>query len=95
MGHFTFPQAQSGKYIRDYLQSVIKLDHKVVQSSWKLNKEVLIPFLKECGVKYNVMNNRYKGLNTADLQNSYIITEDKELWTKFKIYCKQKYYGKI
>jgi hypothetical protein len=89
--YFTFPQAQSGYYLRKYLHDVIQLEHKLVESSWKLNNQVLIPFLKENGVKYEKMNPRYKGLCTANLINSHTIVESKELWNKFKTWCKNNY----
>lgn len=85
--YFSTPTSEAGYKIRQFLHQ-IKYPHKIVESSWKLNKQILIPFMKENNIKYLTMNQKYKGINTADLQNCYTILESKEVWNKFRQWCK-------
>lgn len=85
--YFSTPTSEAGYKIRQFLHQ-IKIEHKNVEKAFRLNKKILIPFMKENNLKYKVMNQRYKGINTADLQNCYTILESKEIWDKFRQWCK-------
>lgn len=71
---FTFPSAAAGYGLRTYLHSTKLFPHKLVERSGVLNRTILIPFLKHMNIEYHVHNRRYKGLDTADLKNSLIIS---------------------
>lgn len=86
--YFSTPTSRAGYKIRQFLNQ-IGVSVKFTNSSWKLNKKVLMPFLREFNLPYRKMNQRYKGINTADLQNSYTILEDKEIWDNFRKWCKE------
>lgn len=85
--YFSTPTSRAGYKIRTFLYQ-ININHKDVDKPFRLNKKVLIPFMKDHNLKYKVMNQRYKGINTADLQNCYTILESKEIWDKFRQWAK-------
>ena len=85
--YFSTPTSRAGYIIRTFLHQ-INYPHKMVESAGKLNKLILIPFMKENNMRYKVINYRYKGINTAELNNCYDILENKETWDKFRKWCK-------
>lgn len=85
--YFPTPTSRAGYQIRQFLRQ-IGYPHRLVESSFKSNREIFIPFLKENNIRYEKINPRYKGINTADLQNCLTILEDKDLWDKFRKWCK-------
>lgn len=85
--YFSTPTSEAGYKIRQFLHQ-INIKHKNVEKAFRLNRKILTPFMKENGMKYKVMSPRYKGINTADLQNCYDILESKEMWNKFRKWCK-------
>lgn len=85
--YFSTPTSIAGYKIRQFLNQ-IGISVKFTNSSWKTNKLIFVPFLKEHHIPYEQMNPRYKGINTADLKNCYTILENKELWDKFRQWCK-------
>ena len=85
--YFSTPTSEAGYKIRTFLHQ-INFPHKIVESAWKSNKQIFIPFLKEKNIKYYTMNQRYKGINTSELKNCYTILESKELWDEFRAWCK-------
>ena len=88
MGHyFSTPTSRAGYTIRQFLNQ-IGVPIKFTNSPWKTNKLIFVPFLKEHNIPYKQMNPRYKGINTADLQNCYTILENEELWKSFRKWCK-------
>ena len=94
--YFSTPTSRAGYKIRQFLHQ-IEIPHKIVEKPFKLNKLILIPFMIENNMKYMQLNPRYKGINTADLQNCYDILSNEEIWNKFRKYCKDKkeYYKQI
>ena len=85
--YFSTPTSRAGYIIRDFLNQ-IGVPIKFTNSSWKTNKLIFVPFLKENNLPYKQMNPKYKGINTADLQNCYDILEKEEIWEKFRKWCK-------
>jgi hypothetical protein len=88
MKTFSTPTSRAGYKVRLFLTQ-IGLPDKVVQSSWKSNRLVFIPFLKSVNKPYKQMSPNYKGINTADLINCYSILEDSEIWKQFRFWCKE------
>ena len=86
--YFSTPNSRAGYTIREFLNQ-IGVSIKLTNSSWKTNKLIFVPFLKENNIPYKQMNPNYKGINTADLQNCYTILESEELWKKFRKWCKE------
>lgn len=86
--YFSTPTSRAGYTIRQFLNQ-IGVSIKLTNSSWKSNKLIFVPFLKENNIPYKQMNPNYKGINTADLQNCYTILESEELWKKFRKWCKE------
>jgi hypothetical protein len=74
---FSTSTSRAGYTIRQFLNQ-IGVDIKFTNSSWKTNKLIFIPFMKEYNIPFQQMNPRYKGINTADLQNCYDILSNKE-----------------
>lgn len=85
--YFSTPTSRAGYTVREFLNQ-IGVSIKLTNSSWKTNKLIFVPFLKENNLPYRQMNPRYKGINTADLQNCYDILNNKETWDKFRKWCK-------
>ena len=81
--YFSTPISEAGYTIRQFLNQ-IGIPVKITNSSWKTNRLVFVPFLKENNLPYQQMNPKYKGINTADLQNCYDILNSKETWDKFR-----------
>ena len=48
-----------------------------VEGTWCFRdvNRLMVEFLKSVNIKYAVFNKRYKGLNTADIQNAVIVSE--------------------
>ena len=90
-GFFSTPTSRAGYTIRTFLHR-IGVEHKIVESRYKLNRFVLIPFLKSVNLPYQKINKRYKGINTAELQNSILITENPDTYRLFRQWCKQNVY---
>jgi hypothetical protein len=88
MKTFSTPTSRAGYKIRLFLGQ-IGISDKIVQSSWKSNRLIFIPFLKSVNKPYKQMNPNYKGINTADLINCYSILEDEEIWKQFRAWCKE------
>ena len=86
--YFSTPTSRAGYTIREFLNQ-IGVPIKLTNSSWKTNKLIFVPFLKENNKKKKKMNPNYKGINTADLENCYTILESEELWKKFRKWCKE------
>ena len=86
--YFSTPTSRAGYKIRQFLNQ-IGIPVRLTNSSGKTNRLILVPFMRENNIPYKVMNYRYKGINTADLQNSYDILESKETWDKFREWCKK------
>ena len=66
--YFSTPNSRAGYKIREFLNQ-IGVSIKLTNSSWKTNKLIFVPFLKENNIPYKKMNPNYKGINTADLEN--------------------------
>lgn len=86
--YFLTPTSRAGYEVRQFLNQ-IGVPIKFINSSWKTNKKILVPFLKEHNIPYKQMNPRYKGINTADLKNCYTILETEERWKLFREWCKK------
>lgn len=77
--------AQRG--IRNFVEKHLPGEH---MSDFKLNKEILLPFLKEHKLPYVKWNNRYKGTYTACMMNSLEIQDHFELFSKYIMGIKSK-----
>jgi hypothetical protein len=77
--------AQQG--IRNFVEKHLGGEH---MSDFKLNKEILLPFLKEHKLPYVKWNNRYKGTYTACMMNSLEIQDNFELFSKYIMSIKSK-----
>ncbi len=86
--YFSTPTSRAGYKVRQFLNQ-IGVPVKFTNSSWKTNKKIFVPFLKEHNISYEQMNPRYKGINTADLENCYTILETEERWKLFREWCKK------
>ena len=61
-----------------------------ISGKGKKQNKIMVDFLKEFNLPYVKWNNKYKGLNTADLINSITINHnwiDFESWILNKKYC--------
>jgi hypothetical protein len=76
--------AQQG--IRNFVEKHIDPHHTM--SDFKLNKDVLLPFLKQHKLPYVKWNNKYKGTYTACMMNSLEIQKNFELFSTYIISIK-------